>query len=38
MKFHNSSTKVNQITIQDSDSPLGIQVVFKQGLVIAVAL
>jgi hypothetical protein len=38
VKFHSSSTKVNQITIQDSNSPLSIQVIFKQGLVIAVAL
>jgi len=38
VKFHNSSTKVNQITVQDSDRPLSTQIVFKQGLVIAVTL
>ena len=38
MKSHNSSTKVNQVTIQSSNSPLSIQVILEQGLVIAVAL
>jgi hypothetical protein len=38
VKSHNSSTKVNQITIKGSNRPLSIQVVFKQDLVIAVAV
>lgn len=38
VEAHNASTKINQVAVQRSDSPLCIQIIPEQDFIIAVAL